>query len=118
MDQEERTQVSLEEEKTKSKDVESNFIIIFGNSQKVNKDNDLFETISAVMLAGYDKSTFTLEFPKLLNALKSTKIAIETISSNNLQSVDLHYVDNIATHTKAIIFVTNPKPYNDQEVKA
>ena len=74
MDQEMRAQLLLEEENTRSPSGESNFIIVFGNAQ-----NDLFENISDVMLADYDKSSFTLEFPKLLNSLKGRKLAIETI---------------------------------------
>ena len=56
MDQEERTQVSLDEEKIESINVETNLIIVFGNSQKSAQGDDLFEAISEVMLDGYDKS--------------------------------------------------------------
>ena len=70
------------------------------------------------MLEKYDKASFSLEFPKFLDSLKCAGINIETVGSSNLQKVVLKYAHNIATHKKAVIFVTNPKPYNDQEAKA
>ena len=108
---------------------EQNFILIFGHPTRPSgtgqhgtrherrSHSEMTQVIAQAMVQKYDRTTMRLTLPNLIDRLNDNSVNFETVKGDQLQKLEMFYAHNVATRSIGVIFVTNPKPYNDQAKK-